>query len=499
MKIPIPDDWQVGDEYVCVQIQWPNSPLWIAILTGFLSLPSYGYFWDERSGRITDVQRIGRDIFNANFPYSPCVDCEDNQEPTTPDSDGMQTFLSSALGIGEDCMTLCGINPKALRWNSAGELEVRDFCGEWVSIGAPPGTDNAIDDVVTDDYKPDGYVDSTPCSIAWKLAEFTHSIVSAAMLEIGGASEMLDIIDFCSDMRDKFPGVDLAWNELINMFVAADVINGATLQNEAIHPDLIRYMACAWSPLIAPTNNGIDSATYKKCCDATQGAIREKYPKGIFYGFESMIWQIYELAIVSLGAGDAKKITQYAQPRDGQDCTCPIEEEFPTEPNEYGWYFSAPIASETFNVPYDPEGEFPYSDWGWAYARAIAEHDIYGFRCTLTKMSGSVGTVKRANDPIAYMGSYDHFLSYTNSENTGLGKFAQMNELEFIALGLDTDGYTRLAPLGDDGYTSYADPPVLKGLVALMAFSLGQSGDDTGTVQMSDFRWLHNTNSPSHQ
>lgn len=155
MKVPIPQDWN-GESWTCVQVQWPNSPEWVAILTGFISVPGSGRFWDGKTGIITDTQSIGEEIWDKNWPFVSCGDVD----PTPPDQNTIHCLIGSAeTGINEDtAMSLCGYNPNAFKIED-GVLWVRDFCGEWVAIGAlaSPNEDpppNIWDDV---DPTPDFY------------------------------------------------------------------------------------------------------------------------------------------------------------------------------------------------------------------------------------------------------------------------------------------------------------------------------------------------------
>lgn len=71
--MPIPDDWD-GDDWGCYVIEWPNSQKWLGILYGFVTTPLRGRFWDERTGTITDVQEIGREIEERNLDFMSCQD-----------------------------------------------------------------------------------------------------------------------------------------------------------------------------------------------------------------------------------------------------------------------------------------------------------------------------------------------------------------------------------------------------------------------------------------
>lgn len=72
MKLPIPQDWN-GTDWCQWAICWPDSEQWTAILRGFITLPQRGWTWDERTGVITDVQQIGREITASNLPERKCI------------------------------------------------------------------------------------------------------------------------------------------------------------------------------------------------------------------------------------------------------------------------------------------------------------------------------------------------------------------------------------------------------------------------------------------
>lgn len=137
MKVPIPDDWN-GEDWLCIQLEWPQSDQWIGLLTGILTLLTRGRYWDEKTGQITDVQEIAWTIFNRSYPF---VDCDGGEISETPDQDLIHCLISSAMGPSDEelVMGLCGYNPKAFRINN-GVFQVRDFCGEWEDIGIMSST-----------------------------------------------------------------------------------------------------------------------------------------------------------------------------------------------------------------------------------------------------------------------------------------------------------------------------------------------------------------------
>jgi len=61
----IPQDW-TGD-YCCYNVQWPNSPEWLAVLRGVLTMPAQGRFWDRNTGVIKEAQLVILETFDTNL------------------------------------------------------------------------------------------------------------------------------------------------------------------------------------------------------------------------------------------------------------------------------------------------------------------------------------------------------------------------------------------------------------------------------------------------
>lgn len=80
MKMPIPDDWD-GTSYCSFAVCWPDSLAWRALLRGFITLTARGRTWDERTGVITDIQQVGRNIDKLNRPLRRSImSCEDGNQ-----------------------------------------------------------------------------------------------------------------------------------------------------------------------------------------------------------------------------------------------------------------------------------------------------------------------------------------------------------------------------------------------------------------------------------
>lgn len=74
----IPNDWE--EEYCRFAVCWPNSPQWLAVLRGVLTLPARGRFWDGHTGLITEAQEVIKETFDSNLHLEEVImSCGDEQ------------------------------------------------------------------------------------------------------------------------------------------------------------------------------------------------------------------------------------------------------------------------------------------------------------------------------------------------------------------------------------------------------------------------------------
>lgn len=319
MQLPIPDDWD-GQDFECVQIQWPNSAKWFAILAGLITTPTRGRFWDANTGSIKGVQAIGYEIDQRNMPFISC----DGETVITINGETYTRYIESLEG--DFLMSLCGYNPKAFKIES-GTLYVRDFCGEWVAIGATNAQpDYPSPDDIFPDPVPDGLVDSTPCAMALKLATFVYNIVAAALASSDGADPLYGVFDFQDDLQGAFPTIDLSFSDTFNLFFNTFALNVAGYETETLNLAAIQWLACNWAPLIPQTNSGISSSVYSDLISASDGALKNAFGDSAFYGFGRTMRFAWQDALKAIGPKDAQKITYYVQPSGLEDCLCPDEE-----------------------------------------------------------------------------------------------------------------------------------------------------------------------------
>lgn len=68
----IPQDWD-GETWICWSVEWPDSRDWLAILSGFITTPRKGRYWDADTGDLAEVQATGDQIWFRNTPLEESI------------------------------------------------------------------------------------------------------------------------------------------------------------------------------------------------------------------------------------------------------------------------------------------------------------------------------------------------------------------------------------------------------------------------------------------
>lgn len=176
----IPGDW--AGEYCKFAVCWPNSPQWLAVLRGALSIPQEGRFWDEQSGQVTEAQGIVEETFDYNFRnWEVVMACGDSGIENALLA--IATALQSA-GTGGDC------GGGDVRCFSTSNFQVQNIIDlgdgdRWPVYGSVPGA------VLPETGFPGGYTDLTAydadkCAKATKLAiDFARTVRNFGEIEWG--------------------------------------------------------------------------------------------------------------------------------------------------------------------------------------------------------------------------------------------------------------------------------------------------------------------------
>lgn len=131
---PIPQDWQ-DERWACVQIQWPWSPEWFAILTTMLDRLQWWNEWAADTGSVEGAKAVGREIFEKNYPFNDCAGIPLPPAHTMPTAGS----FGGVVGDCEDWTMPC-LNIAGLLKIENGILYAKDDCCVWVEVGAIGGS-----------------------------------------------------------------------------------------------------------------------------------------------------------------------------------------------------------------------------------------------------------------------------------------------------------------------------------------------------------------------
>lgn len=159
-RVPIPDDWD-GETWGCHLLEWPNSDQFNGILLGLLTWPLRGWFWDERTGQVTDAQAIGMEIYGRIQAVEGTMICFDE--------------IVAAI-------------------NALGNASASGCCGGSGGAGLWPATAEAFED--DGEAFPDGYADRedysvSKCNLAARLlADLAADYRALKAVQVAGISSL---------------------------------------------------------------------------------------------------------------------------------------------------------------------------------------------------------------------------------------------------------------------------------------------------------------------
>ncbi len=305
MKLPIPDDWN-GTDWRCVEIWWPNSVKWLGVLLGMLSFLTRGRIWDERTGTVTDAQNVGWQIWDKNYPLTPCQECPPNAQnglSEAPCGGGLTVMEDEDMGQVVTDVTV--ENGKLTVWfGPCCSKTLEDF------LSGQTGQD-----IGDDPLNPTGdpnYVYSA-CGKANAIVDIVFSIVAAAWDEI----DTLPFFPLIIPHIEGAVGYDLDNNHLIDLmsnvvatslagFEAADFQDATSKQR----------ILCRLVSMFQDTPNGIpDSATFEAV-------------KAVFVSEVESVWEftagvMFSSAVMALGRVDMDTVAKLGAADDTTNCDCP--------------------------------------------------------------------------------------------------------------------------------------------------------------------------------
>jgi hypothetical protein len=237
MKVPIPSDWN-GEDWRCIQVQFPDSPEWSGLLVGLLTLLTRGRYWDEDTGRIVDAQKIAWEIFNRAYPFVSC----DGGDIPCPEPETIFCYSGSDEDE-EDEMAGCTLPYGSIKVID-GVLSYKT-CDGFVPVEgfAELITDPPIDPPIVDEDTDYG------CNKAHGMSTVFTPDLKLGVVAMAAVGANLR----ASVLRTTLPQHNISWAEALSVAQYFDLdISGNT--DLATDDDLLQKLACAWSPGLLDTS-----------------------------------------------------------------------------------------------------------------------------------------------------------------------------------------------------------------------------------------------------
>jgi len=298
MRLPIPSDWD-GQKWQCVQIQWPDSPLWFAILNGLIAGLAAGRSWDERDGSILDVQSIGREIWARSIPFQSCSG--GIIPPAIPPTSG-----SGGLWLEEvfemPCIDLSSMIDIS---RGDGHLWVLDGCCNWVDLGEFGGqTEELITTPPGESTDPE-----TPFSACGKAESIVNVIYAVALAIWGATSE--EPWNYVNAVKASVSPVTVKAKYVIEGVILAASLKGSGYSEEEIFDDLSKQtIVCRLARTLAADTGALSA----KNIEAIETAFNQNLE------FEVAL---FSAAVKAIGTSQLSNISMAGQLDQTADCDCP--------------------------------------------------------------------------------------------------------------------------------------------------------------------------------
>jgi len=474
MKIPIPQDFDLGDELTCFKVYWPDTPYWIGILQGLLTSIQQGRIWDEGTGSILGVKAIGEQIEKATMPLVLC--CGEDDEPAqSPDDQEASRYAAASLTehlFGEFAMSLCGYNPHAFKIEN-GVLYVRDFCGEWNAIGS---LFSVAEIAPTNPYQWED-----PAPTLYPCGKVTAMIDAFVTISNVAWSAYDDLPTLEIQMRAALPSVTLSrariYEWAAQIIVLEPLVDAAWFNNA----EMIALAKCI---AVADVGEGEATGDEVQACVHALGAAMQQ-----IYGLLPDVYyrSYWDFVQETIGANDCRLLMNLGGKND-DNCDC-ADWELEPEPDEDGWYLSAPrVITWGLNTN---------ANTG-LYWRELFAHDAFGV--SVAWSSPAFDWLKKMSAASAGCTWGFDYEAWGDSSDT-----LQNNDPDCIVIGATDTLWADLMGLGTFAlhftlnYGSSIDPDTPSYTAGMMVNHAFLAFENTAGSSMTfTIRYLHNINSPSH-
>lgn len=468
----IPSDFD-GENWLCVRLQWPNSPEWLSILNGLMTAPLRGRFWAEHSGSITDVQAVGREIWYRNHPWLTCYDEQTGEGGTTVDSDA---GFGGAACLDVESIMPC-IDISRLLQVKNGKLYAKNDCCEWVLIGEITGSGDTLPDT---DLPDNPELTDLACRKADAFATM-FDLVCNWGVDNWEIWNPINVFSWMSGIQNAFSSLSLERKYLLESFYILLPLKNAQVlgqYSEAIPAYFVTYLACGFQKVLSSDSLEVTATEYeamKNVVRANASGLMEEYFNAMMNAF---------------GVASFRVIAQDAQFNDAADCGCPdIGGNLPTEPTANGWYLSQEYSLKVFDSgAYNTPG----------CLKMVNQHDAFGYLLQCDWDEPDTWNLKRMSPVSAGCSTYtfqswgdtsDHLEAQPKNHKFAAGHATVLDEL------LGAGNYTQQSSnFGED------TNPATGGIAAEQVLCNSFFGDDMepGKYYMVKMRLIYNVNSPSH-
>lgn len=365
-QLPIPGDWN-GTDWTCIQVQWPDSTEYLAVLAGFLSYLTRGRAYDAGTGDIKDAQAIGWEIFRRNMPYRACS--EDTPTPETPSTGDLPCdwCYEGVEPCGEDEMSCCIDD---LKWID-GVLWYHQ-CNKWYEVDGGVGVPSLPEDgdSIIEPETPEQEADFA-CAKAKVIGDMIW-LVADSLLAHGEDADIYNIVRAV----EEDTGLDLVD---VNVFITVatwSLVDLAIDMQDILTEGNKQELICRLALVLDGSNNDIGQNQFdliaKTCLQVAGGNI---------------LARVFLTNVVAcIGLQEFRKYTRLAV-LTTQDCDCPGVEA-PIIPEGYTWahYY-----------------DFTLDDYGWLATGSDALYVLGdGFTANVDAYGDTIaGCLKAASIPLA--------------------------------------------------------------------------------------------------
>lgn len=300
----IPADWD-GESWTCIQVQFPQSDEWLAILNGVLSQFERGWTWNRNSGSIKEAQAVGAEIWLRN---EALISCEGEPIPQ-PEPEIIIRLCAAETDeteSEEEEMT-CNGPSLPIKWGDDGKLYYWHCCA-WELVPGDMSVDEGIPSGYEDDMDP--VPELSACGKATAIIEAIY-LVATGMFESGSESPFT-VVNFIKEYSAPYTiKTKYAWEG----YAESLILRRAGLDEEDIFDAVTKQeILCRLVRTI--------SATTADLTDADVHDIETAF--NLNTGFDSAIFGV---AANALGKSQLSDIAKAGALVTAGNCDCP---EYPT-------------------------------------------------------------------------------------------------------------------------------------------------------------------------